>query len=203
MEITKVEVQKNNEDRVNIYIDDSFYCGLYLDTCLKKGVSIDKETLDEYIIESEKQTAFNKTVNYLKASLKTKKQVREYLHKKEYNKVTIDYCVAKLEEYGYISDRQYAMSYINTYRNKYGIMRLKGNLVAKGVDKTLVDECIAEAMEENPESSIDMVATKYLKNKTIDDKTIQKLIRFLSYRGYDFDSINKVVYSLKKGDYEC
>jgi SOS response regulatory protein OraA/RecX len=49
-----------------------------------------------------------------------------------------------------------------------------------------------------------MVASKYLKNKEIDDKTIQKLIRFLSYRGYDFDKINAVVSRLKKGDeWEC
>ena len=203
MEITKVEIQKNNEDRVNIYIDDKFYTGMYLDTCikygLKAGVTIDMETLDEYIVESEKHTAFNKTVNYLKSTLKTKKQVRDYLHKKEYGAPTIKYVLEKLEEYGFVSDRQYAISYINTYRNKYGTMRLKSNLIAKGVDKDLVEECLNESLEENPESSIMDVANKYLKNKNIDEKTITKLIRFLSYRGYEFDKINSVISSLKKG----
>ena len=165
---------------------------------------IEKDTIDEYILESEKQTALNKTVGYIKSSIKTKKQIRDYLYKKEYSPITIKYVIEKLEEYGYVSDRTYAMSYINTYRNKYGTMRLKGNLIAKGVDKDLVDECILEAMEEDSTSSIDMVASKYLKNKEIDDKTIQKLIRFLSYRGYDFDKINAVVSRLKKGDeWEC
>ena len=206
MEITKVEVQKNHNDRVNIYVDDQFYSGMYLDTCikygLKKGVEIEKDILDEYILESEKQTAFNKTVNYLKSSLKTKKQVREYLHKKEYSPITIKYVIEKLEEYGFVSDRQYAISYINTYRKKYGVMRLKGNLIAKGVDKDLVEECINEIWEENSESSIEDVAKKYLKNKILDEKTIPKLIRFLSYRGYEFDKINSLISVLKKGDME-
>ena len=206
MEITKVEIQKNNEDRVNIYLDDKFYAGMYLDTCikygLKAGVSIELEKLDEYIVESEKHTAFNKTVNYLKSTLKTKKQVRDYLYKKEYSAPTIKYVIEKLEEYGFVSDRQYAIAYINTYRKNYGTMRLKGNLIAKGVDKDLVDECLQEAMEENPESSIMDVAKKYLKNKTLDEKNIQKLIRFLSYRGYEFDSINSLLSALKKGDIE-
>ena len=78
-------------------------------------------------------------------------------------------------------------------------MRLKSNLIAKGVDKDLVEECLNESLEENPESSIMDVANKYLKNKNIDEKTITKLIRFLSYRGYEFDKINSVISSLKKG----
>lgn len=206
MEITKVEIQKNNADRVNVYIDDKFYCGLYLDTCLKygieKGVQIEKDTIDEYILDSEKHTAFNKTMNYLKSALKTRKQVREYLNKKEYNKITIDYVLDKLTEYGYVSDEQYALSYIETYKNKYGPLRLKANLIQKGVDKELVDKCLETNLNSDDEldSGLEKVASKYLKNKEITPENIAKLVRFLSYRGYEFDSINAYISKLRRGE---
>ncbi len=41
------------------------------------------------------------------------------------------------------------------------------------------------------------LAEKYLKNKPRDLKTMQKLQRFLLYRGFDFDIVNSVIRKFK------
>ena len=60
MQITDIEIQKKHDDRVNIYVDDEFFCGVSLELVmrehLKKGVEIDSEQLKELILEDEKKT---------------------------------------------------------------------------------------------------------------------------------------------------
>jgi len=84
--ITKVEIQKNNKQKVNIYVDGEYYDKLYLDTCvkysIKSGLEIDKARLDSIIEESNKHLALNSTVKYISSALKTKKQIKDYLKKK-------------------------------------------------------------------------------------------------------------------------
>ena len=59
--ITKIETQKN-KSRVNIFIDDSFFCGLNKETAvifgLKVGKEIDEESLRQAVFESEVKSAF-------------------------------------------------------------------------------------------------------------------------------------------------
>jgi hypothetical protein len=60
--ITKIEVQKNNEERANLYLDDDFCCGISIELVikhqLKKGIQIDEEQLKEMILEDEKGNPF-------------------------------------------------------------------------------------------------------------------------------------------------
>jgi SOS response regulatory protein OraA/RecX len=48
--------------------------------------------------------------------------------------------------------------------------------------------------------AISMVADKYMRNKDVTPENIAKLIRFLSYRGYEFDKINAYIGRLKRGE---
>lgn len=198
--ITKLEVQKNNPERANLYLDDKFYTGISIELCVKNYLKvdkiIDKEELDALILEDEKGIAFNKAIKYMSSTLKTTKQIREYLYKKDYNKNTIDYVIDKLEEYKYLDDEAYAKAFVLTYSNKYGKLKLISALKSKGVSDKIIDNLFAEQFE--MPNSIESVANKYLKNKTITQEVLLKLSRFLYSRGYEFDDINKIVNKLKK-----
>lgn len=200
MQITKIEFQKKHDDRANLYIDDEFYAGvsveLVLKEQLKKGMEISKETLDELILEDEKGTAFSKSVKYLSSTLKTEKQIRDYLRKKEYNPNTIDYVIDKLNEYKYLDDENYARSFVLTYSNKYGKLKLISALKSKGISDKIIDNVFSEDLE--IKSNIRSVADKYLKNKELNAQTYLKLSRFLYSRGYEFDEINRIINEIKK-----
>ena len=61
--ITKIEEQKNKK-RVNIFVDDAFFCGLNKETAvifrLKVGLEVDDNKLKEAVFESEVKSAFEK-----------------------------------------------------------------------------------------------------------------------------------------------
>lgn len=198
--ITKLEVQKNDQERANLYLDDKFFAGISIEIIMKnnikKGMEISVENLEELILQDEKAKALTKAVKYISGNLKTVKQIREYLRKKDYNKITIDYVIEKMEEYAYLDDEAYAKAYILTYSKKYGKLKLVSELKNKGVSEKIIDNLFEDDVEMT--ESIEIVAEKYLKNKIVDEKTLQKLSRFLYSRGYEFDKINRVVNERRK-----
>ena len=110
-QITKIEVQSKDKTRANLYIDDKFCCGISIELVmkhgLKKDMKIDENYIKEIVLEDEKSKAMNKAVNYISSTLKTAKQIREYLRKKEYLPETIDYVIDK---YKYLIKKVIKMS---------------------------------------------------------------------------------------------
>lgn len=197
--ITKVEVQKKDETRVNIYVDDKFYVGMSMECAIKnhikKGLEIDLNILDELVLDDEKTVAMAKATKYMGGALKTTKQIRDYLRKKEFAPNTIDYVINKMLEYGYLDDENYAKSFVLTYSNKYGKLKLKSMLKSKGVSDKIIDSMLGGEVELS--DSMEATATKYMKNKELNEKNIVKLARFLMSRGYEFDKINGYIRELK------
>lgn len=198
MEITKLEIQKNNKDRVNLYLDEKYYSGISLELVvrehLKVGLDIDEEYLRNLILEDEKGKALAKAIKYIGTNLKTAKQLRDYLRKKDYNPNTINYVMDKLIEYNYLDDENYARAYVLTYSTKYGKLKLKSQLKGKGVSDEIIDKYLDTANID----SIKKVALKYMKNREFTYENCQKLSRFLYSRGYEFDEINSLVNRLKE-----
>ena len=62
--ITKIEEQKNKK-RVNIFVDDAFFCGLNKETAvvfkLKVGSEIDEELIKDAVFDSEVKSAIEKS----------------------------------------------------------------------------------------------------------------------------------------------
>lgn len=197
MEITKIEIQKNNDERANLYLDERFFSGISLELVVKEhlkvGMEIDESKLSELILEDEKGKALAKSVKYIGSNLKTEKQLRDYLKKKDYNPTTIDYVIDKLKEYDYLNDENFAKAYILTYSKKYGKLKLKSQLKMKGIKDSIIDSLLEDVQSD----SIDLVAKKYMKNKEFTYENLQKLMRFLYSRGYEFDDINSCVNRLK------
>lgn len=197
MKISKVEVQKNHKDRVNIFVDDEYYSSMFLDTAVKYGIKKDLEINDEefqkYLIESEQNLAFNKAFNYLNTTFKTAKQMRDYLNKKGYDSVIIDNVINKLKDYNYLDDKKFAEIYINSFKTKYGKNMLKNKLLSKGVSKNIIDELLNDF--ESKETIIEKLLIKKIGNKPITYDLLTKCSRFLSSRGFGFDEIN---YAIRK-----
>lgn len=199
-EITNLEVQKKDDRRVNLYLDDKFYAGISIELVmkhhLKKGLEIEKTVLDDLILEDEKCKALDKAVRYMSSSLKTTRQIREYLRKKEYSPQTIDYVVDKMKEYKYLDDEAFAKAFVATYSNKYGKLKLISALKSKGVGDGVIDS-VMNAEDLKMEDSIENTANKYLRNKERTSETYMKLSRFLYSRGYEFDDIKSLINRLK------
>lgn len=191
MKITKIEVQKNNKSRVNLFVDDEFYCGLSVETILKNnvkpGMDIEEQTIQTFKNETEKEIALNKAVNYVSKQAKTKKQITDYLFKKGFEEDIVNYAITKLKEYNYINDEVYAKHFVKFKTSKNGKRKILMQLKLNGVDEETAKSSIEKYCED--EKSIFNVAEKYLKNKILDIKTKQKLYRHLISKGYEMENV--------------
>ena len=113
--ITDIMPQIKDKTRVNLYLDGKFYCGMDLVTVLsnrlKAGMEISEEELGEMQRLSEEERALTKAMHYLTGSIKTEKEVADYLAKKGYTPALIAAVVARLIDYSFLNDAEYAKEY--------------------------------------------------------------------------------------------
>lgn len=201
--ITDMQIQKSNKSRANLYVDGEFAFGVEMLTVMKLGLKIGQEVseqkLQEAIFDSEKSVAFEKAMDYLSRSMKTQKQVTDYLYKKGYAPAVVRYVVDKLVDYKYVDDSMYARTYVEQNGKTKGNRRLQQELQQKGISREQAEE-FANLPKEVSQQSAATLAQKYMKNKPADLKTLQKLQRYLLSRGYDFDTVNGIVRAYKLDD---
>ena len=144
--ITAITIQEKRKNRCNLFVDGQFFAGVSVETAIKNrlkvGVEIEEKALKELLDENERAEALNKAVEYVSKSLKTKRQVKDYLLKKGYIEDVVWYCIDKLKEYDYIDDCEYIKRYIESVSKTQGKKLVEYKLMAKGVKK----QDIASAM---------------------------------------------------------
>lgn len=191
MKITKLEVQKKNKNRVNLYLNEEFYCGLALEAVvkynLKVGQEIEEQKLEFLQTDSEKEIAQNKAISYISKYQKTEKELKDYLIKKGFDEEIVLEVIKKLKEYSFVDDDIYAKNFIKSKSKRSGKRKLSFELKKRGIDENLINENIKEYADDS--ETILPLCEKYLKNKPRDYKTKQKAYRFLSSRGFVSEDI--------------
>ena len=184
-------------DRYSIYCDDVFFMQIETEILVKNKLKLGQELSEEQAqnlkLQNGDYASFDKALSYLEKGMKTQKGIRDYLKKKGYLDESIDKAIEKLIEYGYINDELFAESYINTYCNIKGKQKIKFELIAKGIDKQIIEQKLEDLLDEDEQiNACFALAKKYLKNKVIDEKTYQKLCAHLVSKGFSYDTISKV-----------
>lgn len=197
-EITDITPQVKDKQRCSIYVDGSFYCGMTLETVikyrLKVGDHIDRERLDEIQLENEKSQALDKALTHISATMKTEKQMLDFLKKKGYRPAVCDYVVEKLREYAFVDDAQYCEQYVESAGKKMGGRRIALELKKRGAS----EESISAALEhlEGEEDAAREVLAKYMRNKEGTRENYAKAFRHLLGRGFSADVAKDALASL-------
>jgi regulatory protein len=199
--ITKIETQKKNKERVNIYLDNKFYKGIFAEIAYNKnlyeGMEIDKEELDLILKEEEVSKAKEKALQILNGRHQSENSLREKLYKREYDKIVVDQVINYLKECNLINDEELAESLADTCLNvkKYGRRRIKDYLYKNKIKKSIIDNVFYSIDKEiEEENAIELAKDKIRTKDTKDtNKLHQKLYRYLAYRGYEYDVIKKAI----------
>ncbi len=189
---------KNNSNIFKVETDEGEFF-LHSDVIVGRGISVGEVDKDLfYLAESESSSliAYNLILKYIGSNIKTEKQIRDYLYRKEYKTDTINEVVDKLKEYNIIDDKQYADIYVRSNPN-FSRRKLKVKLNTSGVKNDIVDDAVIDV---DDFASALKHANKFLKNKEITKEIIEKLIRRLTYLGYTWGTISKVLNELKYGE---
>ena len=131
--ITKIEAQKKNTDRVNIYINDEFFMSVFTELVytfnLKKGMEINKENLKTLLDDDMYIKAKNKALNILSKADQSEKKIKEKLSS-EFEEHTIEKVLDFLRNNKFIDDKLLAQKIVNTNinLNKCGKNKIKQNI---------------------------------------------------------------------------
>lgn len=204
MVITDIQSQKK-KGRYNLFVDGVFYSGIDAETlvksALKKGSEIEKPRLEELVKSSEVRSAFDKAINILSRGEQTKKDIKQKLLKYGYKESIIDEAIKKAEEYGYINDKEYAKMLVKAKSLK-SRKEIKYSLYTKGVDRNIVDE-VSETISDNEESERAIaIASKYMRNKEVNSKSLAGLYAYLYRKGFMVDCIKRALKEYKIDDFE-
>lgn len=201
-EITSITPQKKDKSRCNIELDGKFCCGMKLDTVLKNGLktgmSVDADFLSRLQLESEKLTALDKALKHISVSMKTEKEIRDFLKKKGYLEDVTEYVLAKMKDYGYVDDETFASSYTEGASRRKGSRLIQLELRQKGVDEQIIESALLSLTDET--ESAKRCLAKYMRGKTFDEATIRKAYRNLLSKGFDYDTAKQAIESLKNED---
>jgi len=201
MEITEITPQKR-KDRFNIFVDGEFFSGLdregVIKAGLKVGLKVDKKELEELVLESEVRSAFEKCVDLVSRKMYSEKELKDKLLKRGYGENVALFAIGKLREYGYISDQEFAKSYVGSHPLK-SKMELKNSLFLKGINSKNQAEALEELGEEEEAERAKIIAEKYMKNREVSQKNLSSLYQYLSRRGFSSLSKNRAL-ALFKGD---
>ena len=194
--ITKVVVGIKDKSRVNLYLDDKFFCSLDMETAvknsLKAGTIITEEKLEQIILDGEKQSAYTKALKLVSTRYKTQREVEKYLYDKGYLPNVVYYVITKLNEYHFIDDERYVNSYIASHRQNNGKLKIKQQLMQKGVSESLIESAYDDA-EIDQTAEIQALAEKYMKNKEDTKENYIKLFKYLMNKGFIYEDIKSAL----------
>ena len=202
--ITDIKPQVKNPTRCNIYLDNSFYCGLELETVmrhrLKIGASVSPESLNEIQAESETMRALDKALNFISRSQKTKKQVAEYLEGKGYLEKTIEAVLSKMSAYKFVNDQNYAKDYARSASKNKGKRLISLELKRKGVSIDDMSEALDDIDSETETEAATKIAEKYLRSKEKTRENAVKCYKYLLSKGFDYETAKEAANKIIKDE---
>ncbi|MEP7346475.1 MAG: regulatory protein RecX [Gemmatimonadaceae bacterium] len=167
------------------------------------GDTLDVKALDKLRDAIAEQVVFDKAVELLGVSQRSTRDLQRRLVQKGAGKVHVEAAIIRLAALGYLDDSAFAESLVRSRLVEGGSSkrRVEQILLRKGVARSVADEAIQRAIDENGTDervAALQVARKRLKTlRSLDPATRKRrLYGFLARRGYDAGAISLVLRDL-------
>ncbi|MGE5676607.1 MAG: hypothetical protein ACM3ZR_00945 [Pseudomonadota bacterium] len=202
MKITKIEEQKRNKRKYNIYIDGEYHSSILKDIVdemkFSEGMELNEDEFNQKLEIIQYKSALREALLILTRSSKTEKELKQKLKEKSYSEKTIDQVTKYLGEIGYINDESYTESFIGLMKNTTGTSSrsLYYKLAGKGIDVELVQQKLDEADIDDFASAMKAAQKKASGLKGDKREKSAKLIGFLYRKGYGMDVCRRVIEEL-------
>jgi len=206
MRITAIEPQQKKRLRYNIFVDGKFALDVSQIVLQDYDLYVAKEITSEQlkvITDAEKK---RKAINYayllLSYRSRSLREIEQRMQEKGYSAEIIGGTIQYLTEQGYLNDHEFAKQWIhNRLQNKpMGKWALQQELNRKGVDKAIIDACLAETITPADEEAAawQLVSAKFgSKVNGWDCDTLwRRAGGFLQRRGYSYAVVKKVMAAL-------
>lgn len=206
MQITALQPQARNPDRVNLHVDGAFRIALAAEIAwgshLHVGDSISEPELRALEARDQAWKAREAALALLAFRPRTAAELRRRLLRKDFAPEVVDPCVAALVEGGLVDDAAFAGAFTRDrvrLRPK-GKRRLVQELRARGVDADQAAAAVQEAFTEADVSEADLAreASRKWRPRAGEErhKARARLHAFLARRGFGADAIRHAIADL-------
>jgi len=210
--VTDIKEAVRDQNRVNIYIDDKFFCSLdisqVVDLHVKIGRELSPEELDELKRASDFGKFYARALEYALMRPRSEKEIQDYLKrktldrkvrvknrktgeysthlKKGYDASLVPLVLKRLNDRGYIDDERFAATWVENRNVSKGtsIKKLRLELQQKGISQSVIEKVLAESSRDESAELRKIIARKA---KKYPDE--QKLIQYLLRQGFNYSDI--------------
>ena len=212
--VTDIKEAVRDRNRVNIYVDDKFYCSLDISQVVDYGIKVGRELSAEDLADLKRASDFGKfygrALEYVLMRPHSTKEVRDYLKRKTldkkvrtknpktgeyqtktrqgYDSSLVPLVLERLEQHGYLDDERFARVWAENRHAKKGISnrKLREELAEKGISKDIVDAVLQDGARDEREELRKVIARKA--NRYADR---QKLMQYLVRQGFNYSDVSE------------
>ncbi len=189
--IIKTELTKGG--RLALYADDEYVMSIDADIWYSldysDGAEIDNDELEELKSLVNARLAYAQAIRFLTARSHSENELYKKLLKKHSHSSAI-FAVKKCKELGFLDDADFAERYAKELyeKKKYGLSRIKQELLLKGIDRDIIDDVLATIDTDCTENIISIIEKKY-SGCLNDEKGKRRMIAGLMRLGYSYSDI--------------
>ena len=155
---------------------------------------VDFDTYKEILKENQYNMAKNFALGKISYSQKTSFELEKLLKDNDFDTDVINKTIEFLKSYKLIDDKAYVKSFINDKSNisKWSKNKIRYALRSKKIDDQLIETYLSYISDEEEFQKAYDFAVKKSRGKT-DYDTKQKVYRYLSSKGFEYDIISRVI----------
>lgn len=123
---------------------------------------------------------------------RTQKELYDKLKEKGYSENDIDDEIEFLKSYGYINDERFVEHYIHDAINlkKWGKIRIRTELIRKGIDRDIIDDAIQEAfLDIEDDRVLSQMQIRFKNSDFSNIKERTRIFNFFMRRGFSAEEI--------------
>ncbi|OIP25013.1 hypothetical protein AUK11_01550 [bacterium CG2_30_37_16] len=195
MVITRLTQGKKNKNRANIYLDGQYSFSISLDNLvsfsLKTGDELTEEKLSEIKNVEGYLRAYDRALTFISYRKRSEKEVKDKLNSLEFEEDVVEKTIARLKKNSFIDDVDFTLSWI-VDRNRLKPTSRKilfMELLAKGIQKSIIENELAGISDEEELENAKKVAAKKRTSLKNDPEKIKK---YLYSKGYSWDVAKEV-----------
>ena len=209
--VTDIKVAVHSE-RLNIFIDDKFFCSLDISQVVDLNIKVGRELSDQELADLKRASEFSKFYNlaleYVFLRPHSKKEINDYLVRKTldkkvrvknrktgeyqtkikqgYDKSLVPLVLRRLDERGYLDDERFAELWVENRGVSKGVSqkKLRNELLKKGISPSIIDAALQQTQRDD-KTELKKVIVK--KSNRYQDK--QKFIQYLLRQGFNYSDV--------------
>lgn len=189
-QITALEYQKRNQDRVSVFLDGRFAFGLpaIVAAGLRKGQVLSDAEIETLQEEGTIESGYHKALDFLSYRPRSRAEVETYLQKRGFSETQAGAIIDRLEGVGLLNDAAFAQFWVEN-RERFrprGPRALRYELRSKGISDGIIEQVLA--VVDVSEGAYRSASNKARQWGQLDQQTfVRKIVEYLARRGFDYE----------------